>query len=183
MNDDKAMAQRIARLTPGQLECLTLVNEHLSSKEIAERLGISPHTVDQRMRGALATLKVQRRTEAARMVAALGGFDEEQYQRLIHQSPHIEPDADAPQIDGAVSFQIRHADRAGGDGSHRPYTEQGQREYRPLLPLPFATRSRPQNEMQAGARLFWILAIAMGSIFSLGMFLAGLESLNRLVAG
>ena len=39
--------------------------QHLTSKEIALRLGISPHTVDQRLRSALRTLNVRRRKDAA----------------------------------------------------------------------------------------------------------------------
>ena len=48
----------VARLSQGQIECLLLVDRHHSSKEIAARLGISPHTVDQRIRGALEKLGV-----------------------------------------------------------------------------------------------------------------------------
>lgn len=59
---------RIGRLTSGQIECLLLVNKHLTSKEIAVRLGISPHTVDQRIRQALQVLNVERRAQAARLV-------------------------------------------------------------------------------------------------------------------
>ena len=35
--------------------------------------------------------------------------------------------------------------------------------------------------MSVGQRLFWIAAIAIGSAMSAGMFLAGLESLGRLI--
>ena len=83
------MAERVARLTPGQLDCLRLVDQLLSSKEIAAELKISPHTVDQRIRQALATLGVERRAQAARIVAQYSG----PYQRLIHQSPYIAADA------------------------------------------------------------------------------------------
>jgi DNA-binding CsgD family transcriptional regulator len=79
------MAGRVARLTPAQLDCLLLVDQHLSSKEIAAELHISPHTVDQRIRQALAILGVERRSQAARVVAQAKG----PYQRLIHQSPYI----------------------------------------------------------------------------------------------
>ena len=103
------MEQRIARLTPGQLDCLRLVDQLLSSKEIAAELKISPHTVDQRIRQALATLGVERRAHAARIVANYKG----PYQRLIHQSPYIPVDLQSGQPDAAVSTQIRHADRAG----------------------------------------------------------------------
>ena len=82
---DREMADRVARLTAGQLDCLRLVDQHLSSKEIAVELGISPHTVDQRVRQALSTLGVERRTQAARLVAQYNG----PYQRLIHQPPHV----------------------------------------------------------------------------------------------
>lgn len=66
-------ADQVTRLSQGQIDCLLLVDRHSSSKEIGARLGISPHTVDQRIRGALETLGVERRAEAARIVAnALG---------------------------------------------------------------------------------------------------------------
>ena len=61
---DTEIAQRVARLSAGQLDCLRLVDQHLSSKEIAAELKISPHTVDQRIRGALHILGVERRTQA-----------------------------------------------------------------------------------------------------------------------
>ena len=171
------MSQRIARLTPGQLDCLRLVDQHLSSKEIATELHISPHTVDQRIRQALGILGVERRTQAARIVASHQG----PYQRLIHQSPYIEQETGTSQPEAAVSHQIRHADRAGGTGGAGFLTEQ-----RPDLPwsslqLPFATRSNPRNEMSVGQRLFWIAGIAIGAAFSAGIYLAGLESLARLL--
>lgn len=176
--NETAMAERVARLSRGQLDCLLLVDQHLSSKEIAAELQISPHTVDQRIRGALQTLGVERRTQAARIVAR----HQEQYQRLIHQSPYIEGTPAQEQSVGAVSHQIRHADRAGESGGPDLNTEQ-----RPVtwssLPLPFATRSHPRNEMSVGLRLLWIVLIATGAAFSAGMYLAGLESLARLLKG
>ena len=167
----------VSRLTKGQLDCLLLVDQHLSSKEIAVELGISPHTVDQRIRFALQTLGVERRSQAARMVAQQLG----PYQRLIHQSPHIEGASDPGQFVGAVGFQIRHADRAGGAGGSGFNTEQKLGPNRSSLPLPFATRSHPRNEMSVGLRLLWIFLIAIGAIFSAGMYLAGLESLSRMI--
>ena len=170
-------ASPVSRLTSGQLDCLRLVNEHLSSKEIAVELGISSHTVDQRIRGALQTLGVDRRSQAARLVAQQLG----PYQRLIHQSPHIEGGPDRGQSDGAVGFQIRHADRAGKAGGSGFNTEQRPGSNWSSLPLPFATRSHPRNEMSVGYRLLWIVLIAMGATFAAGMYLAGLESLSRMM--
>ena len=149
------VAQRVAKLSEGQLDCLRLVAQHLSSKEIAVELGISPHTVDQRVR-----------------------------QALIHQPPYIETAAAAADPGGAVSNQIRHADRAGEAwGSTGLNTEQKHGLAWSSLQLPFATRSHPRNEMSVGLRLLWILMIAAGAAFSAGMYLAGLESLSRLLQG
>ena len=177
---DDDVRRRIARLTPGQLECLGLTFQHLSSKEIAARLSISSHTVDQRIRQALHTLGVERRSEAARMVAAAGALPR-QYQRLIHQPPHIDASPGDRHQDEAVSHQIRHADRAGGIGPVVVTTEQTSAERWFPLPLPFATRSQPRNQMSVGSRLLWIVIIAMGATFSVGMYLAGLESLSRML--
>ena len=174
---EDAIAEKVARLTPGQLDCLRLVDQHWSSKEIAVELKISPHTVDQRIRQALQILGVERRTQAARLVAQHSG----PYQRLIHQSPHIEPAFGPGHPEPAVSTQIRHADRAGGAGGSGFLTEQRPASFWPSLQTPFATRSNPRNEMNVGQRLFWIAAIAIGAAFSAGMYLAGLESLARLL--
>ena len=171
------MAERLARLSPGQLDCLLLVDQHLSSKEIAAELHISPHTVDQRIRQALGILGVERRTQAARIVTQF----KEPYQRLIHQSPYIEPQPDPDHPEAAVSHQIRHADRAGEAGGAGFLTEQRPASPWSSLQLPFATRSNPRNEMSVGQRLFWIATIAIGAAFSAGMYLAGLESLARLL--
>ena len=173
------MAARVERLTAGQLDCLRLVDQHLSSKEIAAELHISPHTVDQRIRQALATLGVERRTQAARIVAQYSG----PYQRLIHQSPYIESEPASSHPEAAVGHQIRHADRAGEAGGAGFLTEQRPVSFWPSLQLPFATRSNPRNEMSVGQRLFWIATIAIGAAFSAGMYLAGLESLARLLKG
>jgi DNA-binding CsgD family transcriptional regulator len=171
------MAARVAKLTPGQLDCLLLVDQHLSSKEIAAELKISSHTVDQRIRQALATLGVERRTQAARIVAQV----KEPYQRLIHQSPYIPAGNRSGHPEAAVGIQIRHADRAGEAGGAGFLTEQRPVSSWSSLQPPFATRSNPRNEMSVGQRLFWIVSIAIGAAFSAGMYLAGLESLARLL--
>jgi DNA-binding CsgD family transcriptional regulator len=178
-DSDGDMVKRVGSLTRGQLDCLLLVDQHLSSKEIAAELNISPHTVDQRIRIALQALGVERRTQAARIVARYHG----PYQRLIHQSPYIEVPPPGPQSVGAISHQIRHADRAGEAGGPDLKTEQRPGTSWSSLPLPFATRSHPRNEMSVAVRLLWIFLIATGAAFAAGMYLAGLESLARLLKG
>ena len=169
-------AVRVARLNQGQLDDLRLVDQHMSSKEIGARLGISPHTVDQRIRTAIRLLEVGRRQEAARLVSLA-----DPYQRLIHQAPYLDPPPAADDQDGAIGFQIRHADRQEEAGASIGLdTEQGTVSSRSPLVFPWPTRSHPRNEMSVGQRLLWIAVIAMGASFSAGMYLAGLESLARL---
>jgi DNA-binding CsgD family transcriptional regulator len=56
-------------------ECLRLAAQHYSSKEIARKLGISKHTVDQRLRHATQRLGASSRFDAARRFVELEGRD------------------------------------------------------------------------------------------------------------
>ena len=58
----------IARLTERQKACLRLVGDGYTSKEIGRHLEISPATVDNHVRAALDTLRVENRAEAARLL-------------------------------------------------------------------------------------------------------------------
>jgi DNA-binding CsgD family transcriptional regulator len=87
-------ADRLARVTEGQRACLRLVLRHMTSKDIARALAISPHTVDQRIKLAMKTLGAASRVEAARILAALEPAGAGQ--GLVCQGPDIDPRAAAP---------------------------------------------------------------------------------------
>jgi len=177
-----SIEERVSRLNDGQRQCLAMVDQHLSSKEIALRLGISPHTVDQRVRLSLHILGVEKRGEAARMLAsAMQSSSKPAYHRLIDQSPHIDASGARGHQSGAVSQQIRQADRAGKTSLDGLDTEPRPTKRWSSLPLPISTRSQPSNEMSVGIRLLWIVLITLGAAFSAGMYLAGLESLSRMI--
>ena len=142
----------IEQLTPGQIECLRLVQQNLTSKEIAPRLGISPHTVDQRIRIALRTLGCKRRTHAAQLVSS-----RTEPAALFQWPP--------PRNEPFVEYPMRPTVRS----LRRP------------IPLPFTTARYPRNQMSIQLRLLWIVGIACGAAFSMGIYLAGLESLARLI--
>lgn len=61
--------ERIDRLTEQQRVCLRMVYSHLTSKEIAPRLGIEPNSVDQHIKAAMRTLGVSDRRAAALILA------------------------------------------------------------------------------------------------------------------
>lgn len=63
------MPDRIARLTEQQRICLRLVYAHMTSKEIAPKLGIEPNSVDQHVKAAMRILGVSDRRAAALMLA------------------------------------------------------------------------------------------------------------------
>lgn len=89
--------EELSALTDGQRDCLRLVYQHMTSKDIARVLGVSPHTVDMRLRTAMKTLAVASRIEAARLLVqdeAGGEVLPDAYQPLIYQAPDV---ADAPE--------------------------------------------------------------------------------------
>jgi DNA-binding CsgD family transcriptional regulator len=64
-------ALKLSALTPKERECLRLVAQHCSSKEIARELGISKASVDTYCNRARAKLGVTSRRAAAQMVMML----------------------------------------------------------------------------------------------------------------
>jgi hypothetical protein len=85
-----------------------MVFEHMSSKDIARSLSISPHTVDQRLRLAMRTLGVASRVEAARLLADAEGEHHVGYQGLIYQTPGIALDSGRPSFDAETVGVRRH---------------------------------------------------------------------------
>nr|WP_310522736.1 helix-turn-helix transcriptional regulator [Polymorphobacter sp.] len=213
------MPVEMALLTDGQRDCLRLVYRHMTSKDIARVLGVSPHTVDMRLRTAMKTLAVGSRIEAARLLvhedAANGlGFDmpgadmlPEGYQSLIYHAPDVAPGPETPTLASPASSRSddsAHHDQlsrfspdvglpASGPprlaGTSVPYethpsswtgaaaTESGAGT-RPLA------GSRPwgkKNDLSIGARLGWILFIAIGSALAFGSILAALAALKTLL--
>ena len=83
--DGEGGAGRLAGLTDKQRDVLDLLIEHKTSKQIARALGISPHTVDQRIFFAKEKLGAASRNEAAaayRRLMAISG-------RMTYEESHI----------------------------------------------------------------------------------------------
>ena len=109
---DSPRNPRVKLLTEAERDCLRLVYQHMTSKDIARQLGVSPHTVDMRLRQAIRKLEVTNRIEASRALLieeltqgmtaddAVNAQDAAQdpYQPLIYQAPEIADTA------GSVTF-------------------------------------------------------------------------------
>lgn len=169
---------RLAKLTEGQKACLRGVLRHMSSKDIARELDISPHTVDQRLRLAMRALGAGSRVQAAFMLARVEGVPE--YQPSAYQSLHIDP---AP-----VQRTVPPTTYERQDSKQQlERVMENQAAFQAVLPLPRQelrlplTRGGAQpHDLGPLQRLGWIAVIAIASALAFGALLAGLEALAQL---
>ena len=83
-----ASSDAIERLSERQKTCLALAAEGLTSAAIAERLGLSPRTVDEHLLLACRALGVRTRVQAvARWAAAARGRSEPR--SFLNQTPQV----------------------------------------------------------------------------------------------
>lgn len=190
----------VAQLTDGQRDCLRLVYRHMTSKDIARALDISPHTVDMRLRTAMKTLAVASRIDAARVLVDAEG-QSDVYQSLIYQSPDVADDADTVTMAAPVSTNDQTADQqilprfspvheppAGGpprpagasfddDAKMSGYDRDDELSAARVEALPWGRR----NTLSPGARIAWIAGIAIGSSLAFGALIGALEALKNLL--
>lgn len=157
----RRMSLPLDRLTAKQRQCLRLVHTGQTSKQIAQTLAISSHTVDQRLRQAIHTLGVSNRREAAALLAEmeLAGS----YQALMYQSPHI----------------------AGGRRWTDPFRVVGalfapadQKEAKRREAEIIAAANR--NELTRFERLLFIACVAFAAANSFGLLLVSMHTLSGL---
>lgn len=155
------------RLTDKQRVCLDLLLERKTSKEIARQLGISKHTVDQRIRTARTALRANDRDDTAIRYAHLKRI----YDRIAYDAVDIPPSATIMPsgiADGAPSNALELHDRsekAGVSGIVPPSGKIWRHDHKS------ATR---------------LLIIGAGLLATVLIFLGGLniaETLSRLVSG
>jgi DNA-binding CsgD family transcriptional regulator len=167
-------SQRVTALPEHQRVCLRMVLEHKSSKEIALELGISPHTVDQRVKSAMQTLGVGSRVAAARLLA--------EHEALVYQ-PLVYQHLDLADASKAGSARVTRGD--GGGMNRRPTVVREERA--PFITsvrshpwpveLPLRSKGGRFHDLSALQRLGWVVAIMMALALSTGMFLAGTNAL------
>ncbi|PZQ24170.1 MAG: LuxR family transcriptional regulator [Sphingopyxis macrogoltabida] len=151
----------ISLLSAAQIETLRHVFEHKNSKQIARIMGVSPHTVDERVRRVLKKLNVSNRIEAARILAIHGVFDNvTPYQPLTYQLIDLGGD-DPP------------ADAGAGQSSFRRVFDIGS---------PFPTASQPANRHGLMERIIWPILIAVATILAFSALYSILVGLGRVLS-
>jgi len=146
----------LGELTAKQREVMDLLIQHKTSKEIARRLSISPHTVDQRIQFAKEKLGAATRSEAA--VA---------YRRLVETYGQMTYD------ESGIADPDEASDLAGGPQGPLPVSSLRQRfRSRPL--------HVPEADFQVGPELF---DGRFGTLIRLGAILAIAVSLVLVVLG
>jgi len=172
-------ADRIERLTDKQRECLRMVYRHMETKEIARVLGLSPDGVTQRIKTAMKTLGVDRRRDAARILAEAEGLAP--YPRQVYTSRDI-----ASALDPAMFGPSTGDEWQSGSSGEAMREEQAAYwaappTRKPALPLPIGG-ARP-DDLGWLKRLAWIAGIAIGIALAFGGLVGGVDALTRLLRG
>ena len=198
----------VLMLTEGQRDCLRLVFRHMTSKDIARTLNVSPHTVDMRLRTAMKTLGVDSRIDAARLLVAFE-TGSTAYQSLIYQSSELGRAGDPAMVGVPASaldedHAVQHpAPRSSPDfgpsvpgpprATGAPLASGGVARFAPGREVADEDERRTpatlgqslpwgdRNTLGRGPRLAWIAVIAIGSALSFGAILGALEALKRLL--
>jgi len=167
---------RLDRLTEKQRACLRLVYAHLSSKEIAPRLGVEPGTVDQYIKTAMRILDVADRRAAARMLAeheATAG------QPLVYQPLDIAVLGE-PAMFGASTEGRRNTAFGGAMREDRALFDLSLPSPGASFRLPLPIGDGRPNDLSPLMRLGWIFALILLIALAFGLFVTGFEALSRL---
>ncbi|WP_420605414.1 helix-turn-helix domain-containing protein [Novosphingopyxis sp.] len=168
------------RLSEKEIVCLRGVAELKSSKAIARDLGISSHTVDARLKRAIAKLDATDRFDAARIYQAgeetadSGGPE---VRTLVYQTPDVPqapgfPPQASPSPDG-VRNDEGSTTRLRDNAFAADWTQRSS-----YFPVPAYRGER--NGLTGLQRLGWIVAIAVGSVVIFGGLMGGLSALSTL---
>ncbi|RVT90862.1 helix-turn-helix domain-containing protein [Sphingomonas crocodyli] len=165
----------IDALSERQKQILRLVWQHLSSKDIARELGISPNTVDQHVRFAIRLLGAKDRFDAARQ---LNVTDNVTPQSLGIIPQNLADHADSDSFSSSVERRERQGIYEMGE-AQQPYLVAAGPAHLWRLPLP--ERGRERNDLSSTQRMAWFLILGLiWTMLAIGSVL-GLAALSRLI--
>jgi DNA-binding CsgD family transcriptional regulator len=160
----------VDRLTSMQKDCLRLVHQHMSSKDIAKRLGTSPHTVDNHIKAAMARLGVTSRWSASKI--CVENDDLNVRRALVSQPPAVAKSAN----NTALSPTSAEDGAEGGGSKGQSFVGTGNRRF---LPLPAYWGE--QNQLPSVDRILWVVGLAIALCVAVAAITSSIEVLGRLI--
>lgn len=156
-----------------------MVYRHMETKEIARELGISPDGVTQRIKAAMRTLGVNKRRDAAHLLAE--AEESGAYPRRVYPPRNIaippDPATIAPSTEGGWQ-----------SGSSDGVMREEQLDFQaapfvrtPSFPPPIG--GAETNDLGLLKRLVLIAGIAIGIALAFGALIAGVQGLTKLIWG
>ncbi|WP_309659393.1 MULTISPECIES: helix-turn-helix transcriptional regulator [unclassified Sphingomonas] len=175
-------ADRFARLAPRHRECLRLVRQLKSSKQIAAELGIAPGTVDGYLTEAAEIIGVRGRAAAAN---ALAEHESALPQGDMLAVPSRNPPPENPGVEtaGVVEAPVSLAFPVSPDRADPVAPAPSPTGAAPVsgFRLPLRRQGEVGNDLSMGQRLLWIPALALASVVGFGTLVTALETLTGLL--
>ena len=186
------------RLSEGQKDCLRLVMLHFSSKEIARKLCVSPHTVDKRLKMAISIMGVATRVDAARMLVQSEAMDSSKQsapvlsapfcfqnagdQSLVYQRPDLSLTPETGTSQSSTGEWNPAADKAGSMLHQQQMAFESHSNWQGNAGfLGLVSRGDNQvNDLTVPGRMIAMCAIVAGSILTFSVFVSVIEGLSRL---
>ncbi|MVZ98112.1 LuxR family transcriptional regulator [Sphingorhabdus sp. IMCC26285] len=178
----------LAALKDIHKECLRLTGRNYSSKEIARMLGISKHTVDQRLRTATQRMGASSRHEAARRFCDMDVLQTRPTQTpdlcdpVLYDAAYIpvsgmssrdgEPDSEKDPLYGTAKSKLQDA--------QAPYSFADASKIETLFSNPVLFGEEPRSWLSLRAKALLVVGIAAISLLAFGAAIAALEALSRI---
>lgn len=178
---------KIEKLKEPQKQCLRLVANLMSSKQIARSLEISHHTVDQRLKRAQSILGVSSRAEAARLLTSYESETENESldicQTLVNQSSGL-PKYRYARKEGALidepSPSIGSGEAEFRDAQAFVFDKPVQNPKRSTLLSALFDVDR-ENQLSIGTRMVLMIIIMVTGLVAFALLVNLAEGMSRLV--
>lgn len=165
-------------------QCLRLAAHHYTSKEIARRLGISKHTVDQRLRHATLQLGATSRYDAARRFVELERIlpSTEQCDQVLYNPPYLSENT-VDVRDWASSGerdQLTGTEASKLEDAQAPYNFGDASKIEALFSHTVSSGESLHQPLSLPMKSLLAVAIAAISLVAFGAAVAALEVLSRI---
>jgi DNA-binding CsgD family transcriptional regulator len=170
----------VRQLTHTQKICLRAVILHHSSKDIARQLSISPHTVDNHIKAAMARLGAATRIDAARL---LHEFEAQDISRALASQASA-----LSEIQSFPTYSSQGDSKGNKDESLalevREMQEQfvsSPRKIPDQFRIPLPKYWGDENDLKTSHKLIWVLALILIICLAIGAITASIKALQDII--